>query len=395
MLNHHPIDTNHAVTLSEGRVDGMHYPRDRIAGASERIATAKRFPADRLGSWLSAIVQSSMDAVIVVDAASQIVLANSDAGALFGYGASHLVAHQLDVFLPLSPFPIHQSSLPTISNKRQASRRLCIRSEATGRHANGSTFLLEASISSVIIRGELFFPIVLRVQKDIAITALDLHYVDKKFRTRAVASQQACEVEKRRFSEVLYGDLGQSLSVLKLDMDWLQHEVISEQATAQHYVAQMQTTLDILIARTKSIASTLRPPLLDDFGLIAALQWITSDFPKKTGILCKLTTHCPAMAASGTIESAVFRLVQESLLNIERHAFASEVSIFLWQDDSTLDVLIQDDGIGLTGGSRSKPGCYGLIGMQERIYTLNGSISINNIEAKGLAIHASIPLVPH
>ena len=155
----------------------------------------------------------------------------------------------------------------------------------------------------------------------------------------------------------------------------------------------MQSALDRIIRRLKHVASTLRPPLLDDFGLHAALHWIATDFHKRTGTACSVCGQRDPIDAGDPIESAVFRLVQESLLNVERHAQASQVSIFVWQHPSSLDILIQDDGVGIASGADDKPGCFGLIAMQERIYTLGGNISISNAEDQGVVVHASIPLV--
>jgi len=145
---------------------------------------------------------------------------------------------------------------------------------------------------------------------------------------------------------------------------------------------------------TKSMASALRPPLLDDFGLLPAVEWMAENFRKKTSISC--TVHSIGMNGKldDPIESAVFRVVQEGLSNIEKHAHARNARIIFERTDNQLDVMIQDDGIGMAAGSEYKSGCYGLLAMQERIFVLGGTISVENVAPHGLAIHASIPIDP-
>ena len=213
-------------------------------------------------------------------------------------------------------------------------------------------------------------------------------------RKLAVSSQQANEVEKRRFSRELYDDIGQRLSVLKLDLDWLEKNLPGTNEYMPARVAQMQDMLDKVIMLTKSMASTLRPPLLDDFGLMPAVEWMTENFQKRNGIACSMQSRGMKSKFGEPIESAVFRVIQEGLLNIERHAHASNVKIVLEHVDHNLHIMIEDDGIGLTAECENKPGCYGLIAMQERIFVLGGTIALANTRPRGMTIHASIPIDP-
>jgi signal transduction histidine kinase len=251
-------------------------------------------------------------------------------------------------------------------------------------------------VSRITLRGEMYVAVTLHdaprftgtERKSRPIRSADL-------RKLAVSSQQASEGEKRRFSKELYDDIGQRLSVLKLDLDWLEHSLPDTRAAVPERLAQMQGMLDKVITLTKSMASTLRPPLLDDFGLMPALEWMTDSFGKRTGIDCNVEGIGLLVRLGDPVKSAVFRVIQEGLLNIERHAHASNVQVVLDYTDRKLDVLIQDDGIGLTPESENKPGCYGLIAMQERIFVLGGTITITNIRPRGVAIRASIPIDPH
>ncbi len=154
----------------------------------------------------------------------------------------------------------------------------------------------------------------------------------------------------------------------------------------------MQHLLRNAILRTKDIASTLRPPLLDDFGLMPAIEWMAENFQKKTGVLCKISTKGIAIKSGDPVESAIFRMLQESLSNVARHAHATQVRICLEQKATSLDIVVEDNGVGMTIADEYKPGCFGLLAMQERIYILGGTMSRTNLEPTGFAIHASIPV---
>jgi PAS domain S-box-containing protein len=358
--------------------------------SSDYISTTPQFPPDKIGTWLSAVLQSAMDGVIVIDASGKIVLYNQEADRMFGYGMQQILGKPMDMLLPVRLRSEHRLQINRFAKTRLNGRRLRIKLDLIGLRANGEEFFIETSVSRVTVRGEIFLAMILRELMSQPDTALTPENTD--LRRLAVSSQQANEVEKRRFSKELYDDLGQRLSVLKLDLDWLQNNLPDTDTPIPERIVQMQRMLGNIITRTKSIASTLRPPLLDDFGLIPAIEWITENFYKKTGISCTVENHGVAIKAGDPAESAIFRVVQESLLNVERHAKASHVKIILRHHDRCLDIVIQDDGVGMKAGHENKPGCYGLIAMQERVYILGGTISIQNVEPTGFAIRASIPI---
>lgn len=365
------------------------------AGFPDSIAALPRFPANKIGPSLLTIIQSAMDGVIVIDAMRQIVLINNKAENMFGYPPRQLLNKSVDVLLP-----------PRISaeQRRRMERRLAA-IRVSGRrskfglkamHANGHEIPISAWISRIVVRSEMFLAVILRdaakhggaERRSRGIRSTDL-------RKLAVSSQQANEVEKRRFSKELYDDIGQRLSVLKLDLDWIENTLPETDEGITERVVQMQGMLDKVITLTKSMASTLRPPLLDDFGLMPAVEWMADNFQKKTAIACKVEGYDMAIKLGDPVKSAVFRVIQEALLNIERHAHARNVKIVLEHVDQQLDIMIQDDGDGMAAGSENKPGCYGLIAMQERIFILGGTITVQNTEPQGVVIHASIPIDSH
>jgi PAS domain S-box-containing protein len=365
---------------------GSARPTDSVAGLS-------RFPADIIGSSLLSIVQSAADGVIVIDAARQIVLVNRKAERMFGYPARHLLDKSFDVLLPPRMCPEQRRRMDRLAAIRASGKRT--RLGFKGRHASGHEFPITASVSRVTLRGEMYLAVTLHDATRRTLDHRPRPIRSSDLRRLAVSSQQANEVEKKRFSKELYDDIGQRLSVLKLDLDWLENSLPDSAAGAPERVAQMQGMLDKIIALTRSMASTLRPPLLDDFGLMPAVEWMADIFRKKTGISCDVQGIGMPIKLGDPVKSAVFRVIQEALLNVERHSQASNVQVVLDHTSQNLTVLIEDDGVGMAADSENRPGCYGLIAMQERIFVLGGTITIHNIKPQGVAIHASIPIDPH
>lgn len=351
------------------------------------------FSSDKIAAWLLAIVDSTMDGVLVLDAARQLVLFNCGAERIFGYTAQELLGKPVDLLLPVQAREPHQLCMDHFCASGTGGKRMMkTRVQLEGMRANGEAFPISAAVSQVMVKGEVFLIVIFHEHKTPDNISPKYSLVPAtSIRERAVSSQQATEIEKRRFSRELYDELGQRLSVLKLDMDWLENLPCSDKLDPIR-IAQMQGLLDNIIVRTKNIASSLRPPLLDDFGLLPAIHWLTENFQKKTGAVCGVECNGVSITPGDPIESAVFRVVQEALLNIERHAQANFVKITMGHRADHLEITIEDNGIGMPANSENKAGCFGLIAMQERIYTLGGTISMHNIESGGVAIHASVPL---
>lgn len=354
------------------------------------ITTLSRFPVGKVSPSLMSVIHSAMDGVIIVDATRQIVLVNRQVERMFGYPAKQLLEKSLDVLMLPRAVNEQWRHMDRLAATRVGERRSKL--ELKGVRANGEPFSLNASISRVTVHGQLFLALILNDSATHEIKQRPLK--PSELRRWAVSSQQVNEVEKRRFSKKLYDDIGQRLSVLKLDLDWLENSLQCTDACLPARLTQMQSLLDNVITLTKSMASTLRPPLLDDFGLLPAIEWMAENFQKKTSIACTVESNGMTVKLADPIESAIFRVVQEGLSNIERHAHAGNAKIVFMHTGNQLDVMIQDDGIGMASGSESKPGCYGLIAMQERIFVLGGTIRIRNATPQGVEIHATMSIAP-
>jgi two-component system, NarL family, sensor histidine kinase UhpB len=156
----------------------------------------------------------------------------------------------------------------------------------------------------------------------------------------------------------------------------------------------MQKLLDSTVAATRRIAADLRPLMLDDLGLLAALEWLTQDFMRRTQVHCNLQVDNAIAQVDTSIQSALYRAVQEMLTNVTRYAQASQVHIMLALHNSLVRLQVRDDGRGMDAAEQTKRGSFGLIGMRERIYTLGGTVAIESQPGKGTKIMIELPLSP-
>jgi signal transduction histidine kinase len=203
---------------------------------------------------------------------------------------------------------------------------------------------------------------------------------------RVVAAQ---ELERRRLSRELHDETGQALTSILLGLKPL------EEALANHpsrpAVAELRELVVTALQDVRRLAVELRPKVLDDFGLVAALERLSEAFTEQTGIRVEFTSAIPVDRLPGEIETALYRVVQESLTNIVKHAHAGRVSILLTRKPSSVAAVIEDDGEGFETGS-TRQGGFGLDGMRERLALLDGALQIESSEGSGTTVVAEVPL---
>ena len=199
----------------------------------------------------------------------------------------------------------------------------------------------------------------------------------------------AHEEERRYLARELHDELGQSLTALKIDLAWI-HERMGSDPEAELKVASMQGLLDSTVAAARRISSDLRPLMLDDLGLVAACDWLVQSFRGRTGKPCIFEMRGDLDLADPHA-TAVFRVLQESLTNVARHAEASRVEVTLERARGKVTLLVKDDGRGLTGDSSEKSSSYGIVGMRERAYVLGGTATIESVPGGGTAVRLELP----
>ncbi len=195
------------------------------------------------------------------------------------------------------------------------------------------------------------------------------------------------EKERKAIASTIHDELGQALTALKIDIGWLL-EHAEATAECKTRMNSMTTIVDDAVETVQRISADLRPGILDDLGLAAAIEWYCEAFEKRTGIACKLDLCLCSIDKE--VELPLFRIMQEALTNIARHAGASKVEIIQQCDDQNIELIIEDDGKGIDIEQINSNNSFGLIGMREKAAVCGGDFSIMPKE-KGTRIQVVIP----
>ena len=204
--------------------------------------------------------------------------------------------------------------------------------------------------------------------------------------------QSVREDERTRISREIHDELGQSLTALKIDLSWLLKRLSKEQKPLIEKAELMSNLIDMNIQTVKRISAELRPGLLDDLGLPAAFEWQAEDFQKRTGIHCEVRIHPEDIALDRNLSTAIFRIFQETLTNVVRHAKAKNVGVTLTKKKEEVLLEVKDDGKGITEKQISSPKSIGLIGMRERVHFFGGGVKISGKKDKGTVVTVTIPI---
>jgi signal transduction histidine kinase len=203
---------------------------------------------------------------------------------------------------------------------------------------------------------------------------------------RVVAAQ---ELERRRLSRELHDETGQTLTSVLLGLQAIGEAPGSEQAGAE--AERLRELVTQTLQDVRRLAVELRPKALDDFGLVPALKRLGSGFSEQTGIRVEVESFLGDERLPSEIETALYRIVQESLTNVVKHARASSVSVLVTRKNGSVIAVIEDDGRGFDAGAGRDDG-LGLIGMEERVALLNGRLQIESSEGAGTTVVAEVPL---
>ena len=225
----------------------------------------------------------------------------------------------------------------------------------------------------------------------------------KQLRELSSHLQTVREEERTRIARELHDELGQMLMGVKLDAKWLANHLSGAQPEVTDKVDAMSRLIDETLDAMRRVAADLRPTMLDDLGLAAAVEWLTEDFAERTGIHIQLDMDmeegqcdCPQAECglNAKVATAAFRIVQECLTNVARHAQAGHVLVSLDCYKGKLMLLLSDNGKGIPADHKNKRNSYGMIGMRERAHDLGGTFDVFSIPGDGVAVVAVLPVQP-
>lgn len=213
----------------------------------------------------------------------------------------------------------------------------------------------------------------------------------EQLRALAARLQNVREEERTYIAREIHDELGQACTAIKMDLALIGRKATKRQARLRAKVESAMQLVDNMIVTLRRIASELRPRTLDDLGLSAALEWKAHDFQTRTGIQCRLILPQEPIALDSERSTAVFRIFQESLTNVARHAHATRVEARLEREGGDLILQIHDNGTGFDPGEANARKSLGLVGMQERALLVNADFKIETVPGAGTTVTLRIP----
>lgn len=233
-------------------------------------------------------------------------------------------------------------------------------------------------------------------QQDITEGVLARHELQKtseRLRNLSVHLQTLREEERSRIAREIHDEIGQALTMMKMDVAWLKQKFSDNQLEIQTKLNSMSNFIDTTIETTQQLTGELRPSILDDFGLAAAIEWQCQLIQERTSSQCKVKVEVDPIDLDPERSTAIFRIFQETMTNVMRHSKAKKVEVTLKKQNRALVLKVRDNGTGIRESQISDPKSLGLIGMRERLYPWGGNVDIQGFPGKGTLVSVTLPLM--
>jgi len=238
-------------------------------------------------------------------------------------------------------------------------------------------------------------PTVLFIARDITKRAeveQKLKDTSAQLRNLAARQQAVREEERTLIAREIHDELGQVLTVLKIQLSLLVSRLFPDKENMKDKFRPVMQLIDQAVDSVQQISAKLRPGILDELGLAAAIEWQTNDFEERTGIAFRSSLLKHELNLSKDKATAIFRIYQEALTNVARHAQAERVSTFLRIENGLLILEVIDNGRGITKGQLEAHRSLGILGMKERAMILGGTVTINGVPGQGTSLKVEMPL---
>jgi PAS domain S-box-containing protein len=341
---------------------------------------------------LAALVDTTTDAIVIIDHEQKITLVNRAAENMFGHPRDKLLGASINTLIPARFHHQHRQHIIRFGETGDSVRRMGGEANVMGLRANGEEFPIDASISHLTEDGKPFFTVILRDITQRKQTMRELETSRQYLRELYDGLQTVREEERKRVARELHDELGQTLAALRIDLTLLRNDLPKEREDLAARVRGLDDLLMDTINAVRRISSDLRPRPLDDLGLIAAVQMLAESVAQRHALTIRMHAPSKEIPLPDEISSPLFRMVQESLNNVVKHAQARHVDVTIETRDDKLCIVVEDDGIGMETAQAAKSESFGLIGMRERAWAMGGSIETTSSPDKGTRLTIVAPL---
>lgn len=343
------------------------------------------------------IIRSSMEAIITIDEKQTVVIFNPMAEQVFGVSAMEAIGAPLSRFIPERFRAAHAKHVDQFGVTGVSERQMGRQRVLFGLRGNGEEFPIEASISQIRDASGKLYTVMLRDITERQRAENALKQSRQELRELSANLQNVREEEKTRIARELHDDLGQQLTALKMDLSVIEQQLrtpghAQPEAGVLSHLQGMRRLIDATVASVRRIAADLRPVMLDDLGLVPAIEWLANDFTNRYGIDVERHIETGGLTFTSAGATTLFRIVQEALTNVARHADATRVALRLDIEEGFCVLRVADNGRGAApGGTAHEDKSFGLIGIRERAHMLGGSVTIDTALARGFSITVAFP----
>jgi signal transduction histidine kinase len=233
----------------------------------------------------------------------------------------------------------------------------------------------------------------MRIEREEQVMA-SLERSREQLRSLAAYQQEVREQERSRIAREIHDQFGQSLTILKMDLSWLKKLLAIPSPEVDEKMAAMARVIEEALKNLHAVTAELRPVILDDFGLAAAIEWQVEEFRERSGIACRMESNGFEPDLPKDQAAALFRIFQETLTNIMRHARADDVLVRLAAHEGDVLLEVRDNGRGITAAEIDDPKSFGLLGMRERLYPWNGRVTFEGRPGEGTCVTVRLPMSP-
>jgi PAS domain S-box-containing protein len=336
----------------------------------------------------SLLLDSVRESIVGIDAGHAVTYWNNGAQALFGYTAEEAMGRPIERLILLE-------DERALSDWKDELARLSSQGEWQGqvqrRRKDGSVIWTEV-VASVVksSEGHSGYIAIHRDRTELRRSQAMLRESHERLQHLAAGLIDVREQERSAIARELHDELGQALTRLNMDLMWLVERLPRRLRTRR--ATGMVSLVEEMSTTVQHLSSQLRPAILDDFGLEAAIEWQAQEFEQWNGARCRLDLRLPPLPPDRDRDTTVFRILQESLTNVARHAHAESVDIRCGVSGGALVLEVVDDGVGIAGGTAGGPSSLGVLGMRERARAIGAEIDILPAMPRGTAVRFRVPV---
>ena len=264
--------------------------------------------------------------------------------------------------------------------------------ETTLVRKDGSLLPIATSVSTMIYKGQVSSVSYFRDITEQKRVNEQLGRSYEQLRQLSAHLQSVREEEGKRIAREVHDNVGQILTALKMDLSWLSRRLPEDQPALLEKAKSISKLTDTAIQAVRKVSAALRPRLLDELGLAAAIEWQLEELHELASIKTEFTSNMKDLMLDQDRAIAIFRICQESLWNVARHAGATKVRVILSNTGTEIVLKVRDDGIGITQEKITDPKSFGLTGMRERAAFWGGKVKISGTTGKGTVVTVTIPV---